>query len=74
MPVQKTFVGRGWEKKFDNGGSVVNLELDFDKLSALPKNDYGQVRVTVAGRREVDPKSKATHTVYVRHIEGEGPF
>ena len=59
----KNYVGKGWEKTFDNGGSIINLSLELSKLNELPVDKYGCVKVQVCGRREPDERSKATHYV-----------
>jgi len=61
----KTFVGNGWKRDFDNGGSVINISVNLDKLAACPQDKYGNVRLVVGERRAVDEKSKSTHTVSV---------
>jgi len=57
------YIGKGWSKKFDNGGTVVNLSINFEKLSALPKDKYGNVRIVAGTLREPDEKSKADYYV-----------
>lgn len=72
----KTFVGSGWEKKFDNGGSAISISVDLAKVNNLPVDKYGSVRLSVSTRKTPDEKSKATHSVavddyyYSKHPEG----
>lgn len=64
MPEQKNYVGRGWIKTFQNGGSVINISLKMADLEKLTPNQYGDIKLVVAQRREPDAKTKATHSVY----------
>lgn len=58
----KQFVGKGKEKKFDNGGAIVNFSFKPDDLP--PPNDKGYVNLTLAEMKSPD-KWGNTHTVYV---------
>ncbi len=58
---EKNYVGNGWENtQYD----LVNVSVNLEKLNALPVDDYGNVRITVAKMKQPNAKSKATHTVY----------
>ena len=59
----KNFLGKGWIKTFQNGGSIINLSLTLEELNKLPVDNYGCIKVEVHQRKEQDPKSKATHYV-----------
>jgi hypothetical protein len=77
---EKRYVGKGWMKKFDNGGAVINVSLKIDQLKVLTPNEYGDVCIVVGERREPDSKSKATHWAAVDDFkhppagEGESTF
>jgi len=58
------YVGSGWEKQFEAGGSVINLSLKKAELDKLPVDAHGNIGIVVATRRTPDSLSKATHTVY----------
>lgn len=55
----KNYVGKGWGKKFDNGGMVVSISIDANKLEGLPRDQYGNIHLVVGQRKEPDEKSKA---------------
>ena len=57
--MSKNYVGKGWAKKFDNGGMNISLSLDMAKLAELPKDKWGNVRVVASPRKEPDEKSRA---------------
>lgn len=59
------FVGSGWLKTFSNGGSVINIKIKKAEIEKLEPNEYGDIALVVAPRREPDEKSKATHYVKV---------
>jgi len=61
--MDKNYVGSGWEKTFDNGGSIINVKLKVEDIAELPQDDYGNISIKVCQRKEPDPKSKATHYV-----------
>lgn len=50
------------EKKFDNGGSVLNIAVHVDELNTH-KNEDGWINITVCKRREVSDKG---HTHYAK--------
>lgn len=52
------YVGTGWENQYG-----INVSLNLEKLKALPVDNYGNIKVYVGKRKEVDAKSKATHWV-----------
>ncbi|HEX9007252.1 MAG TPA: hypothetical protein VF889_08150 [Bacteroidota bacterium] len=62
---QRTFVGVGWETRFAGGGSSIAISVNLEKIAALQKDDYGNVRLVVGERREQDERSRATHWVAV---------
>lgn len=57
----KNYLGNGWE---NTQYELINVSVNLEKLKALPVNEYGDVRITVARMKEPNAKSKATHTVY----------
>lgn len=59
----KNYVGIGWVKTFNNGGSIINLSLNLSKLNDLETDSYDNIKLTVCERRSKDEKSKATHYV-----------
>jgi len=68
---ERIYVGKGWKKTFDNGGHIINLNLDLDKLNELPVKEittkngtFRQISVSVASLRQAEEKSKADHTLY----------
>jgi len=74
--MSKQYVGSGWQKTFDNGGSVVNISVKKEDVQNLTADQYGNVYLVVGERKEPDAKSKATHWVAVdsyRHKD-EGGF
>ena len=74
MAKDKVYVGKAWKKEFEYG-ALLNVSIQMEKL---PKPDqYGQVHIVIGKRREVDPKSKATHNVWIddyRHKETDAGF
>jgi hypothetical protein len=59
----KFYCGKGWSKTFDNGGTNISVSVELDKVMELPVDQYGNVHLVVGQRKEVDPKSKASHWV-----------
>lgn len=57
----KNYVGNGWE---NTQYELVNVSVNLEKLKALPVNEYGDIRLTVAKMKQPNAKSGATHTVY----------
>jgi len=57
----KNYLGNGWE---NTQYELVNVSVNLEKLNALPKDSYGNVKITVAKMKQPNEKSKATHTVY----------
>lgn len=55
----KNYLGKGWSHTFPDGGISVNLSVNLEKLLQLPKDQYGNVRITAGQLREADEKSKA---------------
>ena len=60
---EKNYLGSGWKKTFENGGSLISLSVNLDKLKALPVDNYGNVRLVVGELRQLG-KAKQTHSVY----------
>jgi hypothetical protein len=58
MAGTKVYVGGGWTGKYG-----INLSLNLEKLKGLRTDKYGNIRLAVGQRREVDEKSKQTHYV-----------
>lgn len=54
----ENYVGIGWQNDYG-----VNISINVEKLNQLPKDNYGNVKLFVGKRKEVDEKSKATHWV-----------
>jgi hypothetical protein len=52
------YVGKGWSNQYG-----IKVQLKKQDLLDLPTNQYGDIEVFVGQRKEVDPKSKATHWV-----------
>lgn len=50
------YVGTGWENQYG-----INVSLNIEKLKLLPVDAYGNIKVYVGKRKEIDEKSKATH-------------
>ncbi len=73
MSKDKNFVGNGWIKKFDNGGEVINISLDIDKIKKLPVKNGKYVSIVVAKRKSVPQKpTDFTHTVYENTYQNKG--
>jgi len=53
---EKKYVGGGWTGKYG-----LSLSLNLEKMKSLRVDKYGNIRISVGARREVDPKSKQTH-------------
>lgn len=56
------YVGNGWSRSTQYG-EILNIKVNLEKLSQLPVDNYGNVKLTVKKLREPNPKSKATHSV-----------
>lgn len=66
---ERNFLGNGWKaSKYD----IVNLSLNLEKLKALPVNEYGDIKISVASMKEPNAKTKATHTVYENDYVPQG--
>jgi hypothetical protein len=61
----KKYVGGGWEKKFENGGSIISISIKKADLMDMPEDGFGNIRLVVGTRRAPDEKSKQTHSVTV---------
>lgn len=62
------YVGKGWKNDYG-----IKVQLKKEDLLNLPTNAYGDIEVFVGQRKEVDPKSKATHWVKWKAKDGEQP-
>lgn len=65
-PEQKNdryFVGGGWDNSGEYG-VFLNLQLSVEKLADLEPDEYGNIRLTVAQRKNPDEKSKQNLMVY----------
>lgn len=58
MDNTENYVGIGWQNDYG-----VNISVNLEKLNQLPKDSYGNVKLFVGKRKEVDAKSKATHWI-----------
>jgi hypothetical protein len=69
---QKTYVGIGREKKFQDGNSIINLSLSLNHLETLRDNCNadGWVVVAIARRREVSDKGQ-THYGYINTYQAK---
>lgn len=52
------YVGTAWENQYG-----INVSINLEKIKQLPVDNYGNVKIYVGKRKEVDAKSKATHWV-----------
>ena len=59
----KKFVGSGREKKFDDGGSVINISIKKADLDSCALSEKGYYALTVGQRKETDQYGN-THYVY----------
>jgi len=58
----KNYVGKGWQVK---GYDMINIELNIDEIKKLPIDPkWKTVTITIGKRKEIDGKSKATHSVW----------
>jgi len=65
----KNYVGNGWKSdKYD----IINLSVNLEKLNAMPVNEYGDIKISVALMKEPNAKTKATHTVYENDYQPKG--
>ena len=62
------YVGKGWKNDYG-----IKVQLKKEDLLNLPTNAYGDIEVFVGQRKEVDPKSKATHWVKWKAKDVEQP-
>ena len=62
------YVGKGWKNDYG-----IKVQLKKEDLLNLPTNAYGDIEVFVGQRKEIDPKSKATHWVKWKAKDGEQP-
>lgn len=67
MAEQKTYVGNGKEKTFDNGGSLINFGLKLSDLQAHV-NEKGYVNLVIGKKKEVD-KYDNTHAIWVNDFK-----
>lgn len=52
------------EVKFDNGGSIISLAINYNDFSELKPNEKGFVRLVLAKKREKDEYGN-THYLYL---------
>lgn len=57
------FVGGGWDNS-GKYGTFLNLQLNLDKLNQCEVDNYGNIRLTVAQRREEDEVSGQSLMIY----------
>jgi len=62
----RTFVGGGWDNTNDYG-VFLNLQLNKDKIGEMPEDEYGNIRLTVAARKEQDEKSGQDIMAYYKN-------
>lgn len=62
------YVGKGWKNDYG-----IKVQLKKEDLLNLPTNTYGDIEVFVGQRKEIDPKSKATHWVKWKSKDAPGP-
>jgi hypothetical protein len=62
---KKNYVGNGKKKEFSNGGSLINISLQYAKL--VP-NEKGYVNLVVGGKKETDQYGN-THAVWVNDFK-----
>ena len=55
--------GGAKEVRFNDGGTIINLDLKLEDLNSLPVSDKGYIRIVVAQRSTVDQYGN-THYVY----------
>lgn len=60
----RSFVGGGWDNT-GKYGTYVNLQINLDRLNEIEADKYGNVKLTVATRKEADEKSGQDLMVYV---------
>lgn len=58
MENQTNYVGNGWQTNYG-----INLSLNLEKLKQLPIDSYGNIKLSVSLLKQVNEKSKATHSV-----------
>lgn len=52
------YVRSAWETQYG-----INVSINLEKIKNLPVDNYGNVKIYVGKRKQVDEKSKATHYV-----------
>ena len=57
--MESKFVGKAWSTNYEG----MRISLKREDLLTLPVNQYGDILLYVGKRKEIDPKSKATHFV-----------
>lgn len=60
---KKEYVGTAFKKEFEDGGKAYNVSLDKGKIENLPADDYGNIRLSMAERKE-QKEGSSTHSVY----------
>jgi hypothetical protein len=62
-PTKNYIKGSAKEQVFDNGGSVINVDLLFSDLEKLPRNQAGYIKIRVSKLKQADQYG-STHSVY----------
>lgn len=60
---KKEYVGNAFKKDFEDGGKAYNVSLKKDSLEKISADDYGNVRLSIAPKKDPTPGSPS-HSVY----------
>jgi len=60
---KKEYVGNAFKKDFEDGGKAYNVSLKKDSLEKISADDYGNVRLSIAPKKDPAPGSPS-HSVY----------
>ena len=60
---KKEYVGNAFKKDFEDGGKAYNVFLKKDSLEKISADDYGNVRLSIAPKKDPAPGSPS-HSVY----------
>jgi len=60
----KNYVGNAFKKEFDDGGKAYNVFLKKDDVEKLKADDYGNIRLSMAERKDSGKENTPTHSVY----------
>lgn len=63
IPVQRNFVGGGWDNSGEYG-TFISLQLNKEKLMEIAEDKYGNIRLIVAARKNPDENSGQDVSVY----------